>query len=67
VTGSRFRGVGGESLKRTRGEQRPQGWGNSTMRERTRGGIKASKEADPAERAITVYLTQGNRDLSFGW
>jgi hypothetical protein len=63
--GSRFRGDGGESLKGTRGEQRPWGRGNPATRERTRRGIKASKRAEFAVRAITVLKAQGNREADF--
>lgn len=34
------------------------------MRERTRRGIEASKGAEPTVRAITVFRTQGNREVS---
>lgn len=66
VAGSRFRGVDSVSLKGTRFEDRPWWRGNPKSRERTRRGIKASKRAEFAVRAITVSWIQGNWELGFG-
>jgi len=62
--GSRLRGEKVSLWRGTSVEDRPCGWGDSVVRERTRRGIEASKGAEPAVRAITVFWTQGDREVS---